>query len=116
MASCTNASSAPPTPMIWPQQSETPNLNSEWLGDCHPLIDQVGAADGLTALESLSRALSAGPVRDAVALEAFLQSYHAQILIPIEMPAVESAYHYASRNAFRELVALDQEISRQQPL
>ena len=37
---------------------------AEWLGDWHPLAEQLGSADGLVALSSVSALLCLSPVRD----------------------------------------------------
>lgn len=83
----------------------------EWLGDCHPLAEQLGSAEGLVALSSLSACLTSRPIADLPALRRFLQLYHEQILIPFELPAIETAYTHATHNGLRELIALDQHLA-----
>ena len=87
------------------------NDAAEWLGDWHPLAEQLGSADGLIALGSVSALLRLGPVDDLQSLRRFLQEYQAQILLPLELPAIESAHGHATANELRELVALDQKLA-----
>ncbi len=82
----------------------------EWLGDWHPLAEQLGSADGLLTLASVSSELQLPPVHDSESLERALRQYQARILLPLELPAIEAAHGHASRNELRELIALDQEL------
>ncbi len=84
----------------------------EMLGELHPLMAQLGSADGLVTLSSVSTALRLPQVDSLPALNNFLEAYVAQILLPIELPGICRAFHHASRNEVRELVALDQHIAR----
>jgi urease accessory protein UreF len=86
---------------------------AEWLGDWHPLAEQLGSADGLVALGSVSASLRLVPVYSLPSLCVFLQDYQARILLPLELPAIHSAYGHATRHELRELVALDQSLNRQ---
>jgi urease accessory protein UreF len=96
---------------MWPEKQWASGEAAEWLGDCHPLVEQLGSAEGLAALGSLSASLNDRPIADLPALRRFLQLYHDQILIPLELPAIETACALASRHAARELIALDQQIA-----
>ena len=89
---------------------------AEWLGDWHPLAEQLGSADGLMSLGAVSALLRFRPVRNATSLRAFLENYQRQILFPFELPAIESAHGHASRNETRELVALDRRLGREHAL
>jgi urease accessory protein UreF len=84
---------------------------AEWLGDWHPLAEQLGSADGLVELGSVSSQLDLQPVRDCRSLRAFLLNYQQRILLPSELPAIESAHGHASRHEVRELIALDQRLT-----
>lgn len=86
---------------------------AEWLGDAHPLVEQLGSADGLVSLHALADTLTTRPVTSFGALRDFLQSYRARMLLPHELPAIYDAYGYAANNHSRELVALDQHLSRE---
>jgi urease accessory protein UreF len=89
---------------------------AEWLGDWHPLAEQLGSADGLVSLGSASALLRLSPVHDLPSLRRFLRQYQAEILVPRELPAIQAAHGHAARNELRELVALDQELGRQPEL
>jgi urease accessory protein UreF len=80
---------------------------AEWLGDAHPLVAQLGTADGLASLHALAESLVAKPVTNLPALREFLHAYHERILLPHELPAIRTAYDYISRNELRELIAFD---------
>jgi len=80
---------------------------AEWLGDWHPLAEQLGSADGLVTLGSASASLRLVPVHNIASLRHFLRSYQSQILLPFELPAIQSAHGHATRHEVRELVALD---------
>lgn len=84
---------------------------AEWLGDWHPLAEQLGSADRLLAASPIASLLGLRPVVDISSLRCLLQEYHARILFPLELPAVLSAQGYASFNGLRELVALDQQLA-----
>lgn len=84
---------------------------AEWLGDWHPLAEQLGSTDGLVTLGSVSALLRLGPVRDLRSLRSFLRGYVEGILLPLELPAIQSAYGHAARHEVRELVALDQQLA-----
>jgi urease accessory protein UreF len=80
---------------------------AEWLGDWHPLAEQLGSADGLVTLGSVSSLLRLSPVRNLTSLRQFLRSYQAQILLPLELPAIQAAHGHAWLHELRELIALD---------
>jgi len=86
---------------------------AEWLGDWHPLAEQLGSADGLFELGALSASLRLGPVRDRASLRGFLKSYQERILLPLELPAIQGAQMHAARHQVRELVELDQRLVTQ---
>jgi urease accessory protein UreF len=92
------------------------NDAAEWLGNWHPLVDQLGSADGLVELGSVSSLLDVRPVRDLSSLKKFLRNYQSKILLPLELPAIEAAHGHASRNELRELLALDQELAAERRL
>jgi urease accessory protein UreF len=85
---------------------------AEWLGDWHPLAEQLGSADGLLELSSVSSRLRIGPVHDGVSLRRFLQKYQKRILLEVELPAIQSAYGHARRNELRELIEHDLSLAR----
>ena len=93
-----------------PQLTQDP---AEWLGDAHPLVEQLGSADGLASLHALAEALRARPVASLPALRKFLGAYYERILLPHELPAIQNAFTHAGRNEVRELIALDQQLARE---
>jgi urease accessory protein UreF len=84
---------------------------AEWLGDAHPLVEQLGSADGLASLQTLADSLVARPVTSLASLRNFLRSYHERILLPRELPAIQTAFDHTSRNEIRELIAFDQQLA-----
>jgi urease accessory protein UreF len=89
---------------------------AEWLGDWHPLAEQLGSADGLLTLGSVSALLRLRPVQDLRSLRSFLVAYHQQILAPFELPAIQTAHGHALRLEVRELIALDQQLASERIL
>jgi urease accessory protein UreF len=86
---------------------------AEWLGDAHPLVEQLGTADGLASLHALADSLALRPINSLAALRDFLRSYHERILLPRELPAIQVAFDHASRNEIRELIAFDQRMANE---
>lgn len=89
------------------------NDATEWLGDWHPLAEQLGSADGLAELGSVSSLLNIAPVRDLASLSRFLEAYQQEILLPFELPAIYTAHGHTSRHELRELIALDQSLAHE---
>jgi urease accessory protein UreF len=87
------------------------NDAAEWLGDWHPLAEQLGSTDGLAALGAVSSLLQLPPVHNRVSLKRFLRSYQAEILLPVELPGIQTARGHTARNELRELIALDQQLA-----
>jgi urease accessory protein UreF len=92
-------------------QSQLAHDPAEWLGDAHPLVEQLGSADGLASMDALADSLCARPITSLPALREFLRCYHERILFPHELPAIRNAFVHASRHEVRELIALDQQLS-----
>jgi urease accessory protein UreF len=87
------------------------NDAAEWLGDWHPLAEQLGSASGLVTLGSVSASLRLGPVHDLPSLRQFLLDYQSQVLLPFELPAIHCAQGHATRHEVRELVRLDRRLA-----
>src|SRR5439155_23483693 len=83
------------------------------LGECHPLREQLGSADGLFTLSGMADCLRLPKVDSFETLGQFLNAYQTEILLPLELPAIYRAHQHASRNEARELLALDFEIAVQ---
>jgi urease accessory protein UreF len=87
------------------------NDAAEWLGDWHPLAEQLGSADGLVTLGSVSASLRLPPVYSLPTLGSFLRNYQSQVLLPFELPAIHRSHGHASRHELRELVELDRRLA-----
>ena len=86
---------------------------TEWLGDWHPLAEQLGSAAGLVTLGSVSVSLRLAPVHNLRSLREFLRDYQSRILLPFELPAIQCAQGHAARHEVRELVALDRRLAEE---
>lgn len=95
-------------PWAKPELAQDP---AEWLGDAHPLVEQLGSADGLASLHALADSLRTRPVASRPALREFLLAYRERVLLPHELPAIRTAFDHASRNEVRELVTFDQRLT-----
>src|ERR1035437_2031030 len=95
------------------QTQSSLNDAAEWLSDWHPLADQLGSADGLGKLRSGSAPARLAPVHDLPSLRQFLRDYQSQILLPFELPAIQSAHGHATRHEVRELIALDRRLAEE---
>ena len=84
---------------------------TEWLGDWHPLAEQLGSAAGLVTLGSVSVSLRLAPVYSLPTLREFLHNYQSQILLPFELPAIQCAHGHAARHEVRELVGFDRRLA-----
>jgi urease accessory protein UreF len=93
------------------QLQNAPATEAELLGDLTPLLEQLGSPDGLAALAGTPDPLARGVIRTTTDLRSFLAEYHAKILQPLELPAIQRAFLHASRNETRELIAFDQSLS-----
>jgi len=99
-------------PVGGPHMQNQANLEStDLLGDLHPLVQQLGSAEGIVTLSTASHSLQLRKVESIPALLHFLEAYQSQILIPFELPAIQRAFRHASRNESRELIAFDQELA-----
>jgi urease accessory protein UreF len=92
------------------------NDAAEWLGDFHPLAEQLGSAAGLVSLSSVSARLRLKPVQDFRSLSRFLRAYQAEILLPLELPAIQSAHGHAAKNELREMLAFDRALAARRQL
>jgi urease accessory protein UreF len=88
----------------------------DWLGDWHPLADQLGSADGLATLASVSSLLALPPVTNLASLRHFLRQYHNQVLLPFELPSIQTAHGQTQRHELRELIVLDLQLASERRL
>jgi len=100
---------------LWPQPELTFDP-AEWLGDAHPLVAQLGLAEGLVSLHTLARVLTPQPVTSLASLRGFLERYFEALLLPHELPAIRDAYQLAARRHHRELIALDRRLAAETAL
>lgn len=82
------------------------------LGDHHPLVDQLGSAEGLHELGKLSKSLSLPAVVDIPSLRSFLRAYQNKFLLPFELPIIHQAYLHAAANRTAELIELDSKVTQ----
>ena len=85
----------------------------QMLGECHPLLEQLGSADGLFTLGGVAASLRLPTVDSLEALARFLRAYQSQVLVPFELTAIYRAHQHALHDETRELLALDREIAGQ---
>lgn len=79
----------------------------DWAGNPRALVERLGSAKGLRELASVSESAALGTVRDVPGLRAFLERYHRERLLPVELPTICQAWRHAQRYEARELIALD---------
>jgi len=84
---------------------------TDWLGDWHPLAEQLGSANGLVALSDISASMQVPLVHDLPSLRFFLTSYQKQLLLPIELPAIQRAFDHTCRHEVRELAEFDRQLA-----
>jgi len=98
--------------IMWTQQQTLATDPAEWLGQWHPLAAQLGSADGLVTLATLTASFNLPPIADLASLRKFIRAYHEQVLRPIELPAITRAFNHTAAFELRELIAFDQELTR----
>jgi len=96
---------------MWQQFQPALGEPADWLGDWHPLVEQLGSANGLVALGDVSASVRGAPVHDLPSLRNFLTSYQKQILLPFELPAIQRAFDPTSRHEVRELIEYDRQLA-----
>jgi urease accessory protein UreF len=98
---------------MFQQTKHAPFEALELLGDAHPLLEQLGSAEGLVTLDGAAESLRVQRVDSVPTLRAFLRDYHGKVLRPVELPVIQRAFSHASRGELRELIELDHEVSRE---
>jgi urease accessory protein UreF len=86
---------------------------AEWLGDLHPLMEQLGSLEGLVTIDTAAASLRVPPADNWTALRLFLRNYQSRILLPLELVAVHRAYEHTNRNELNELMALGDRLARE---
>ncbi len=92
---------------MWQQFQPALGEPAEWLGDWHPLVEQLGSANGLVALSEVSSAMQIPIVHNLSSLRRFLEDYQRCVLLPYEMPAIQRAFDHTCRHEVRELTQYD---------
>jgi len=95
------------------QSQLAPASAAELAGDLAPLVEQLGSPEGAMSLGVVVAALNSPRIEDAASLGRFLEAYRAQLLAPVELPAIFKAWQHASRFEARELIVLDQQLARE---
>ena len=93
-------------------QNEAVNL----LGDFSAFLQQVGVRGLSVEFVPSAPAAAALAITEISALRTFLDTYAAQVLVPIELPSIFKACNHVRRGECRELVALDVELAAEQRL
>src|SRR5438270_9865229 len=83
---------------MWQQFQPAQGEPTDWLGNWHPLAEQLGSANGLVALSDISASMQVPLVHDLASLKHFLASYQKQLLLPIELPAIQRAFDHTCRH------------------
>ncbi|HXT12907.1 MAG TPA: urease accessory UreF family protein [Candidatus Angelobacter sp.] len=99
-------------PQLQPVQGEP----TDWLGNWHPLAEQLGCANGLVALSDISASMQVPIVHDLASLRLFLTTYQKQLLLPIELPAIQRAFDHTCRHEVRELAEFDRQLANEPAL
>jgi urease accessory protein UreF len=89
---------------------------TEWLGNWHPLAEQLGSANGLVALSDICSSMRVPLVHDLPSLRNFLAAYQKQLLLPIELPAIQRAFDHTCRHEVRELAEYDRQLASEPAL
>jgi urease accessory protein UreF len=85
------------------------------LGDFSALLQQVGVR-GISPACHTPLAPPSQYITDLPTLQSFLNTYLAEILLPLELPAIAEACGNVRRGEARELIALDRKMEGQAPL
>src|SRR5271170_4653367 len=90
---------------------KTAESEADLLGDLTPLLDQIGSPAGMAALAAAWSPPDAAAIVSPAALRSFLTEYHNQVLVPVELPAIQRAFFHTGKNELRELVAFDRSLA-----
>jgi urease accessory protein UreF len=101
---------------MWKPQQLVSGEPADWLGDWHPLAEQLGSANGLAALSEVASSLRLAPVRTLDSLRSLLRDHQKLMLLPVELPAIQRAYDHTCRHEVRELVEFDRQLANEPAL
>ena len=102
--------------ITWQQLKPEQGEPADWLGNWHPLAEQLGSTNGLAALRDVSRSMQVPVVHDFASLKLFLETYQRQILLPHELPAIQRAFDFTCRHEVREMFEYDRQIGAEPAL
>ena len=97
-------------------QQIMPAVPAEIQGDPRELLTNLGASEALPGISAVVAGSGCRRVHDLGSLDDFLRHYITDILIPLELPAVLSAWQFTEENHVRELIELDRELLQQDRL
>jgi urease accessory protein UreF len=95
---------------MWKQLQPVLGEPAEWLGDWHPLVEQLGSTNGLVALSDVSASMQIPIVHDLNSLRRFLRDYQTRILLRHELPAIQRSFDHTCRHEVRELTEFDRQL------
>ncbi len=101
---------------MWNQLQPELGEPADWLGNWHPLAEQLGSTNGLAALKDVSLSMRVPIVENFASLRRFLESYQRQILLPHELPAIQRAFDHTCRHEVRELCEYDRQLANEPAL
>jgi urease accessory protein UreF len=93
------------------QTYSVPSEAAPWLGDPQPLLERLGPAEETAAPALAQWAIQLRGIRSVASLRSFIRAYRAELLVPVELPAIVRARSHAVRNELRELIALDAQLA-----
>lgn len=85
-------------------------------GDTALLQECLGSPDGLGTLGLALWARESRPVTDLPSLQSFVERYRDEVLVPIELPAIRTAFLHTARYEVRELLAVDRQLGTETSL
>ncbi len=98
---------------VLPASTPATTASSEQLaGDIHPFTQAIGSPESLASLAALADLVQSPQPDSLPAVHAFLARYCDRLLVPVELPAIRDAYQFMVRAEFRELIALDRQLSQ----
>jgi urease accessory protein UreF len=101
----------PMTMKMWNESQIANSEPADWLGNWHPLAEQLGSTNGMAALKEVSQSMQVAIVDDFPSLRRFLESYQARILLPHELPAIQRAFDHTCRHEVREMCEYDRQLA-----
>ena len=95
------------------EQQIVPVIPAEISGDPRDLLTSIGESEAHPGVSAVVSANGLSKVTDLKTLDAFLGQYINTILLPVELPAVLSAWQFTEECHTRELIELDRQLLRE---